>query len=244
MGFETVVDTRDTGRSEGDRVADRHEGRRTEYPSRSTDRLGGHPRPMVPSRRSSPIAASALSPARMARTTLPPRRPQRLDRLRSPGRRGERHLGRRVKPARSPRDQREGRRVTHSASFVARGGCRRPPGRPPAASSCPPCMALLAVGAVAVALVLGRPFDPVHAEVVQDGLEHPWDIAFAPDGRMLVTERAGSGPVFVRGGRCSAPPHRDDPRRPCRARVRPHGHRRWTARPSTSALSRPGRRRR
>ena len=31
---------------------------------------------------------------------------------------------------------------------------------------------------------------------MQDGLEHPWDIAFAPDERMLVTERAGRVLVF------------------------------------------------
>ena len=44
-----------------------------------------------------------------------------------------------------------------------------------------------------------RPFDPVRTEVVQEGLEHPWDIAFAPDGRMLVTERAGRVLVFESG---------------------------------------------
>src|SRR6187401_206987 len=58
--------------------------------------------------------------------------------------------------------------------------------------------ALLVV--VAIAAILGfivvRPFDDVHAAVVQDGLEHPWDIAFARDGRMLVTERAGRVLVF------------------------------------------------
>jgi len=61
-------------------------------------------------------------------------------------------------------------------------------------------IALVAVGAVVLSLVLVRPFDPVHAEVVHDALEHPWDIAFAPEGRMLVTERAGRVLVFSSSG--------------------------------------------
>ena len=35
---------------------------------------------------------------------------------------------------------------------------------------------------------------------MQDGLDHRWDIAFADDGRMLVTERIGRVLVFTSGG--------------------------------------------
>jgi glucose/arabinose dehydrogenase len=48
------------------------------------------------------------------------------------------------------------------------------------------------------ALVL-RPFDPLAVEVVQDGLEHPWDLAFDDEGRMIVTERIGRVRVFASG---------------------------------------------
>ena len=63
----------------------------------------------------------------------------------------------------------------------------------------------LAVSAIFVAVALAaaalfifwfRPGDPLEIEAVQDGLEHPWDIAFTDDGRMLVTERAGHIRVF------------------------------------------------
>jgi glucose/arabinose dehydrogenase len=62
------------------------------------------------------------------------------------------------------------------------------------------------VSGVLVFAVLGGMFaawnvlrlgDPVRSETIQDGLVHPWDIAFAPDGRMLVTERAGRVLVFA-----------------------------------------------
>ncbi|MDQ3690593.1 MAG: PQQ-dependent sugar dehydrogenase [Chloroflexota bacterium] len=36
-----------------------------------------------------------------------------------------------------------------------------------------------------------RPWDPVRTQVVQNGFDHPWDIVFAAEGRMLVTERIG-----------------------------------------------------
>src|SRR2546427_10149311 len=35
--------------------------------------------------------------------------------------------------------------------------------------------------------------------VVQSGLRYPWDLAFAPDGRMFVTERAGNILVYASG---------------------------------------------
>jgi glucose/arabinose dehydrogenase len=58
--------------------------------------------------------------------------------------------------------------------------------------------------AIPLLLILGtawvaRPFDPVRVEVVREGLEHPWDIAFADDGRMLVTERIGRVRVYASG---------------------------------------------
>lgn len=60
-----------------------------------------------------------------------------------------------------------------------------------------PAVALLATAVVGWAFVALRPFEPVRAETVQGGLAHPWDIAFARDGRMLVTERAGRVLVFA-----------------------------------------------
>ena len=58
--------------------------------------------------------------------------------------------------------------------------------------------ALVAVALLfAVTFLVSRPLEPLRANVIQDGLEHPWDIAFAPDGRMLVTERAGRVLVFA-----------------------------------------------
>jgi glucose/arabinose dehydrogenase len=45
----------------------------------------------------------------------------------------------------------------------------------------------------------------VRVETVARGLEHPWALAFLPDGRMLVTERPGRVRVVDRDGRVSEP---------------------------------------
>ena len=46
---------------------------------------------------------------------------------------------------------------------------------------------------------------PISTSPVASGLEHPWGLAFLPDGRMLVTERPGRLRIVDRNGRLSAP---------------------------------------
>lgn len=45
----------------------------------------------------------------------------------------------------------------------------------------------------------------VTAETVAEGLEHPWALAFLPDGRILVTERPGRLRIVAPSGRVSDP---------------------------------------
>jgi aldose sugar dehydrogenase len=46
---------------------------------------------------------------------------------------------------------------------------------------------------------------PVKAETFAKGLEHPWGLAFLPDGRLLVTERPGRMRLIGKDGRLSQP---------------------------------------
>ena len=46
---------------------------------------------------------------------------------------------------------------------------------------------------------------PFQVETVAEGFEHPWGLALLPDGRMLITERAGRMRVIDRSGKASAP---------------------------------------
>jgi glucose/arabinose dehydrogenase len=57
---------------------------------------------------------------------------------------------------------------------------------------------LMLVGGLSPSSALAAPL--LQARVVQAGLVNPWDIAFAPGGQMIVTERPGRVRVYADGG--------------------------------------------
>jgi glucose/arabinose dehydrogenase len=61
------------------------------------------------------------------------------------------------------------------------------------------------VAAFLASLCAGSTAQPVRTVPVVEGLDNPWAVAFLPDGRMLITEKAGVLRIAQSDGRLSAP---------------------------------------
>ncbi len=64
---------------------------------------------------------------------------------------------------------------------------------------------LLAARAATAGAIFPSSAGKLVVDTVAHGLEHPWALAFLPDGNMLVTERPGRMRIVTRGGRLSPP---------------------------------------
>ncbi|WP_429312604.1 PQQ-dependent sugar dehydrogenase [Paenibacillus mucilaginosus] len=84
------------------------------------------------------------------------------------------------------------------AGVLALGGCEAPGTKPAPAAGTAPAPGSGDADAPAAAI-------PYTQEVVATGLNVPWEIAFAPDGRIFFTERGGSLRV-IRDGKLAAEP--------------------------------------
>src|SRR5262245_53217560 len=74
-----------------------------------------------------------------------------------------------------------------------------------AIAACATAAAILAMGAHAADIVKSE-LETFRVVTLTQGLEHPWGLAFLPDGRILVTERAGRLRIASREGQLEAQP--------------------------------------